>query len=175
MRELTDWITATKLGSGHEMLRQIQVPQCCICFLKTQSFSLHKMLTDGLESCGLLVDNCDVFISSHSDGTHPLQRIHWWASDVMPNFSKSVLINKQTHLHLGWPAGRVLLSKFSFWANYCFNFISVFSPLIASLFILQNRHPTLMSSQCLVWCPNHCLLIMFWTFSPKKLIGSTCC
>ncbi len=34
---------------------------------------LHKMLTDGLEWCGLLVDYCDVFIScldSHSDGTH---------------------------------------------------------------------------------------------------------
>ncbi len=30
--------------------------------------------------------DCDVFIScldSHSDGTHSLQRIHWWASDVM--------------------------------------------------------------------------------------------
>ncbi len=43
------------------------------------------MLTDGLEWCGLLVDYCDVFISSldsNSDGTHSLQRIHWWASDV---------------------------------------------------------------------------------------------
>ncbi len=31
------------------------------------------------------VDYCDVFIScldSHSDGTHSLQRIYWWASDV---------------------------------------------------------------------------------------------
>ncbi len=36
-------------------------------------------------SCGLL-DYCDVFIrflDSHSDGTHSLQRIHWWSSDVM--------------------------------------------------------------------------------------------
>ncbi len=43
------------------------------------SFCLLKMLIDGLESCGLLVDYCDVFIScldSHSDGTHSLQRIH---------------------------------------------------------------------------------------------------
>ncbi len=42
--------------------------------------SLHKMLTDRLESYGLLVDYCDVFIScldSDSDGTHSLQRIHW--------------------------------------------------------------------------------------------------
>ncbi len=38
------------------------------------------------------VDYCDVFIScldSHSDGTHPLQSIYWWASDVMLHFSKS--------------------------------------------------------------------------------------
>ncbi len=31
------------------------------------------------------VDYCDVFISyldSHSDGTHSLQMIYWWASDA---------------------------------------------------------------------------------------------
>ncbi len=46
--------------------------------------SLHKTSIDGLESCGSLVDYCVVFFScldSHSDGTHSLQRIHWWASD----------------------------------------------------------------------------------------------
>ncbi len=51
------------------------------CFLQMCSFWLHKMLVDGLEWCGLLVDYCEVFIScldSHSDGTHSLQRIHWW-------------------------------------------------------------------------------------------------
>ncbi len=45
---------------------------------KTQSFSLHKALTDGLEWCGLLVDYSDVFINcldAHSDGTHSLQSI----------------------------------------------------------------------------------------------------
>ncbi len=39
---------------------------------------------NGLEWCELLVDYYDVFIScldSHSDGTHSLQSIHWWASD----------------------------------------------------------------------------------------------
>ncbi len=57
------------------------------------------------------MDYCDVFIScldSHSDGTHSLQRIHWCASDVMLNFSKSVLTEKQTHLHLGWPEGEYI-------------------------------------------------------------------
>ncbi len=27
-------------------------------------------------------------LNSHSDGTHSLQSIHWWASDVMLIFSK---------------------------------------------------------------------------------------
>ncbi len=61
-----------------------------ICFLQTCSFLFQKMLIDGLDLCGLLVDYCDIFISclnSHSDGTHSLQRIHWI----------------QTHLDLGWP------------------------------------------------------------------------
>ncbi len=35
---------------------------------------------------------------THSDGTHSLQSIHWWTSDVKLNFSKSVLRKKQTHL-----------------------------------------------------------------------------
>ncbi len=30
------------------------------------------------------------------DGTHSLQRIYWWASDVMLNFSKSAPMKKQT-------------------------------------------------------------------------------
>ncbi len=71
------------------------------CFLQINSFSLHKMLIDGLES-GLLLDYCDVFISclySHSDGTHSLQSIHWRASDVMLNFSKS---DEETNSSTSW-------------------------------------------------------------------------
>ncbi len=37
----------------------------------------------GLDSCGLHMISCS---DSHSDGTHSLQRIHWWANDVMLNF-----------------------------------------------------------------------------------------
>ncbi len=60
---------------------------------------------------------CDAFIScldSHSDGTHSLQRIHWWASDVMQIFSKSVLMKKQTHLHLGWYGMSTFSANFHF-------------------------------------------------------------
>ncbi len=39
-------------------------------------------------------------LDSHSDGTHSLQMMHWWPSNVMLHFSKSVLMKKETHLHL---------------------------------------------------------------------------
>ncbi len=58
---------------------------------------------------------CDVFISyleSHSDGTHSLQRIHWWAINVMQNLKKSVPMKKQTHLHLECPEGEQIYSRF---------------------------------------------------------------
>ncbi len=57
-----------------------------------------------MELCGLY-DYCDIVIrclDSHSDGTHSLQRIHWWASDAMLNFSKSVTVKKQTISWMAW-------------------------------------------------------------------------
>ncbi len=60
------------------------------------------------------VGYCDVFIScldSHSDGTHSLLRIHWWASAGMLHFSKSVPMKGQI-INLGWPEGEYILSKF---------------------------------------------------------------
>uniref|UniRef100_A0A672KBX5 CDK5 regulatory subunit associated protein 3 n=1 Tax=Sinocyclocheilus grahami TaxID=75366 RepID=A0A672KBX5_SINGR len=41
------------------------------------------------------------------------------ASDVMLNFSKPVSMKKQTHLHLRWPEGKYIFSKFSFLINQC--------------------------------------------------------
>ncbi len=92
--------------------------------------SINKMLTDGLEWCGLLVDYCDVFIScldSHSDGTHSLQRMHWWASDGILHFFKSVSMNKQTYLHLGWPEG-----------EYIFQHIFIFQSIPLKLWLCSK-------------------------------------
>ncbi len=52
------------------------------------------MIIDGLESCGLLVDYCDVFyqLFGLSFWQHP--SIHKWASAVMQKFSKSVMKKK---------------------------------------------------------------------------------
>ncbi len=57
-------------------------------------------------------------LDSHSDGTHSLQRIHWWASNGMLHFSKSVPLKKQTYLLLEWPEGEYIFIKFS-WLCYC--------------------------------------------------------
>ncbi len=52
-----------------------------------------------------------IFVSAvltHSDGTHSLKRINWSERDVMLNFSKSVLMKKQT---TSWMArGKVNIS-----------------------------------------------------------------
>ncbi len=72
---------------------------------------------------GLLVDYSDVFISclgSHSDGTHSLQRIHWWTSYVILNFSKSFLMKKQTHLPSCMAWGWVNLKQIFILVNYFF-------------------------------------------------------
>ncbi len=60
-------------------------------------------------ACGLLW--C---LDSHSDGTHSLQMIHWRASHGMHNFPQCILMKKQTPLHLVWPEGVDIFSKFSF-------------------------------------------------------------
>ncbi len=78
------------------------------------------------------VDYCDVFISclgSHSDGTHSLQNIHWWAKgkDVTcgqvwwpmlgicalhlthPSVhTQQWVVNKHTHTHTPWTHTRII-------------------------------------------------------------------
>ncbi len=86
-----------------------------ICFLQTRSFLLHfKMFTDGLEWSGLLW-----FLSAvWTGGTHSLQRIHWWASDVMLIVFPDLFPWIKTHLHLGWREG------FSENANFGVNYFT---------------------------------------------------
>ncbi len=60
-------------------------------------------------------------MDSHSDGTHSLQRIHWWW-DVMKLF-KICSNEKQTYLHLGWPEGEDIFNKYSFLGELFFSFI----------------------------------------------------
>ncbi len=120
LEEVLLWIMGAHFGQKLQF--KVKMSQL-ISFLQTCSFSLHKTLIDGLEWCGLLVDYYNVIISRldfHSDGTHSLQRIHWWASDLMLNFSKSVPMNKQTRLHLGWPSVSKLSAIYLFFLGGLF-------------------------------------------------------
>ncbi len=52
-------------------------------------------------------------LDSHSDGTHSLQRIHWWTSEI--HFSKPIPMTEQTHLHPELPEGEyIFLGDFNF-------------------------------------------------------------
>ncbi len=83
-------------------------------------------LIDGPESYRSLVDYCDVFIScldSHSDGTHSLQRIHWWASDVMLHFFKLFWWRNK----LIYILDALRVSKFSFLDEFFFKCVCLWS------------------------------------------------
>ncbi len=71
----------------------------------------------------LLVYYCYALIScsdSHSDGTHSLQRIHWWTSDAMLNFIQ-IYPYEETNSNtpwLAWEWVHFFLSDFYFEVNY---------------------------------------------------------
>ncbi len=80
-------------------------------FLLISSFIMNNMFLTSL------VAYCDVFIScldSHSDGTHSLQSIHWWASNAT---YIAVPMENKSHIHLGWSKGEEMFSNFNFWGE----------------------------------------------------------
>ncbi len=96
-----------KHDDNPQLIHTIPVHQLTSCEVKICMFVRNKIIK-WWTGVVWIADYCDVFIScldSHSDGTHSLHRIHWWASDVMLHFSKSTLMKKQAHLHLGRPEG----------------------------------------------------------------------
>ncbi len=103
----------------------------------TQLFTsqdVNRWMWDVWITCGF----CDVFIScldSHSDGTHSLQRIHWWASDVMLHFSKSVQMKKKNLIYiLDSSRMSTLPTNFHFWVNYSFNELRIESWILWILY-----------------------------------------
>ncbi len=86
-------------------------------------------------------------LDSHFDGTHSLQRIHWWASDAMMNFSKSVLMKNQTHLHLGWPEGKYC----KFLANFHFSVIYSFKGIFSSKKNLSQITQMFLATSLTTW------------------------
>ncbi len=60
----------------------------------------YKLFGSCMDCLWIIVMYFISFLDSHSNGTHSLQMIHWWASDVM--LSKSVPMKTQTQHHNGW-------------------------------------------------------------------------
>ncbi len=89
-------------------------------------------------------------LDSHSDGTHSLQRIHWWASDIMLHFFKSVQMKKQTPLHFGWPEGKFWVN-INLWMNDSFKPV-VFKPVLQAPLPCTFCMSPLLDTQFRSWC-----------------------
>ncbi len=95
-----------------------------------------------MEQCELLVDYCDVFIScldSHSDGTHSLLRIHWWASHLMLNFSKLFPWDELISSRMSWVT----------WGLVKFQQIIIFgwTILLTTSIVVQTYYSTLLTTR----------------------------
>ncbi len=99
------WMGAVRMRVPHhnnpKIIHMTPVHQLMSCEVKSCVFVRNKSIIKMFltSTCFWIhVDYFNVFVSflgSHSDGTHLLQRIRWWASDVMLNFTKSVPMKKQ--------------------------------------------------------------------------------
>ncbi len=80
-------------------------------------FVSYKPISQDINWCtGVLWIIVMCLSDSHSDGTHSLQSIHCWDTDAELHFSKSVLMKKQSPLHLEWPE----VSECEFLLNYSY-------------------------------------------------------
>ncbi len=91
---------------------------------------MDKHVAFGLNSsCYLL------WVDSHSDGTHSLQRIQV----IKYYIFKSVSMNKQTHLHLWWKWRWILFSAHvHFWVKYSFKTRAMFIIVLVFLLFFKN-------------------------------------
>ncbi len=99
------------------------------------------------------------FLDSHSDGTHSLQIIYWWVSNVMLNFSKSVPMKNKKKYIKSWMAwGWVHFQQF-----FIFGWTITLSCPCLLLYQYLLREPVRRSSRFCKWLdgsahrhPNTC-------------------
>ncbi len=61
------------------------------------------------------------------------------------NFSKSILMKKQTHLHLEWPEGKYILANSHVWVNYSLKILGSLHEFCPLLF---SYSPSLICTAC---------------------------
>ncbi len=115
-------------------------------------------------------------LDSHSDGTHSLQRIYCWASDVKLHSSESVPMERQTHVYLEWSEGETFSAIFNFGVSYSFKTLSIVDRSIGYVFycILGKNQPANLSSvDHTIWRITHirkkmCMRSCTLQFNKKK-------
>ncbi len=118
----------------------------------------------GVDYLWIIVMFLSSCLDSHSDGTHSLQRIHWWTNNVMLHFSKS---NEETNSSTSWMTwGRG-------WAHFQQMFIFGWTPLLIhvtlhthSSFKTRRRPQKLLNGyKC-----HHLICDIFETFLSQSFI-----
>ncbi len=124
-------------------------------FLQTHSFSHDSnWLTENMVYLWIII-----MFYSHSDGTHSLQRINWWASNVMQHFSKSVQIKKWTHLRLWWTEGDYI---FNYFLSFPLIIIGALSKFLSESYSFQKyRLPLFCFDGWPVDIPNHTIVTAY--------------
>ncbi len=92
-----------------------------------------------------------------------MPRIHWWASDVMLNFQKSVLMKKQTHLHLDSLKESKLTANIHFGLNYPFKVKGHWS-IQTSCQVHYERSKSFYNK----WCFFGMRMAFAWRFSSRS-------
>ncbi len=116
------------------------------------SFFLHKMLTDGLDLCGLLVDYCDVLSAVWTliltAPIHCRASIvsKWWNATFLQIWWRNKLINILKAW--GWIPSQQI---FHFWVNYSLTYRQLLKiPILQNIpFWLMTLH---LWSECLLSC-----------------------
>ncbi len=104
---------------GHKQRFKVKTPLWCICFSQTHSFSLHKTLIDGLETCFY-----QLFILSF--WRHPFTAEDQLVSESCNAKFLQIFCNKETNSSTSWmPWGWEISANFPFLVNYSFKVIFV--------------------------------------------------
>ncbi len=85
------------------------------------------------------------FLDSHSDGTHSLQRIHCWASDLLLHFSKS---DEKTNSSTSWMIwGRVHFHFGNYYFKSIYNYLR--SEMMQDILYTSIKLPKKLKHLCL--------------------------
>ncbi len=122
-KQIYRWILMWEEKTGRSVIRYyvfLILPEAIYFYFLSSKFrfSFQNTLIAGLSwiTWGLLW--CFYQLFRLSFWRHPFTAVnsmHYWESDIIHDFSKSLLMKKQTHLHVGWPEGEYIFQFTHIW------------------------------------------------------------